>query len=101
MKAIRSNDPCWCGSRRKFKRCHGAPEARVRKGSVSPVRSVPDTIGRPDYARTGTPLRRGESMVKTPETIERMRRAGRAAADVLATVGASVAPGVATDELDI
>jgi methionyl aminopeptidase len=101
MKPIRSNDPCWCGSRRKFKRCHGAPEARVRKGSVSPVRSVPDTIGRPDYARTGTPLRRGEPMVKTQETIERMRRAGRAAAEVLDTVGAAVAPGVVTDDLDL
>jgi len=21
---LRSNDPCWCGSGKKFKRCHGA-----------------------------------------------------------------------------
>jgi methionyl aminopeptidase len=39
-------------------------------------------------------------MVKSPEVIERMRRAGRAAAEVLAAVGALVAPGVTTDELD-
>ena len=100
MKPIRSNDPCWCGSRRKYKRCHGAPEARVRKGIVSPIRSVPEGITRPDYAATGTPRRRPEPVVKTDEMIERMRRAGRAAAQVLETVGTAIAPGVATDELD-
>src|ERR1700730_13428038 len=100
MKPIRSNDPCWCGSRRKYKRCHGAPEARVRKGIVSPIRSVPEGITRPDYGATGTPRPRPEPMVKTDEMIERMRRAGRAAAQVLETVGTAIAPGVATDELD-
>ena len=100
MNAIRSNDPCWCGSGRKYKRCHGAPEARVRAGCISAPRSVPESITRPDYARTGTLVRRPEPMVKSPDIIERMRRAGRAAADVLETVGASVAPCVTTDELD-
>lgn len=100
MNAIRSNDACWCGSGRKFKRCHGAPEARVRKGSVSPPRGVPESIARPDYVRTGTLVRRPEPIVKNPDTIARMRRAGRAAAEVLATVGTKVAPGVTTDELD-
>ena len=39
-------------------------------------------------------------MVKSPDVIERMRRAGRVAAEVLAAVGAQVRPGVTTDELD-
>jgi methionyl aminopeptidase len=38
--------------------------------------------------------------VRTPDVIERMRVAGRAAAEILQTVGAAVAPGVTTDELD-
>ena len=40
-------------------------------------------------------------MVKTLEVIERMRRAGRVAAEVLAVTGSAVAPGVTTDELDV
>jgi methionyl aminopeptidase len=101
MRPLRSNDPCWCGSRRKYKRCHGAPEARVRPGSVTPMRSVPSAIPRPDYAESGELVRRPEPAVKSPDTIERMRKAGRAAAEVLRVVGAAVAPGVTTEELDV
>jgi uncharacterized protein YecA (UPF0149 family) len=25
QERIGRNDPCWCGSGRKYKRCHGAP----------------------------------------------------------------------------
>ena len=45
-----ANDPCWCGSGRKYKRCHKRSEGRVLQGSVSPMRSVPDHIERPPYA---------------------------------------------------
>ncbi len=38
--------------------------------------------------------------IKSPEAVERMRVAGRLAADVLDMIGAYVAPGVTTDELD-
>lgn len=38
--------------------------------------------------------------IKTPEAIERMRVAGRLAADVLDMIGPYVQPGVTTDELD-
>ncbi len=38
--------------------------------------------------------------IKTPEAIERMRVAGRLAADVLDMVGDYVQPGISTDELD-
>jgi methionyl aminopeptidase len=42
----------------------------------------------------------GEPDVKTPEIIERMRVAGKLAAQALAEVGAHVVPGVTTDYLD-
>jgi preprotein translocase subunit SecA len=29
VRKIGANEPCWCGSGKKFKRCHGAPAARV------------------------------------------------------------------------
>jgi methionyl aminopeptidase len=98
--ALRANDPCWCGSGRKFKRCHKASTDHIRPGRVSPPRQVPADIPRPAYAATGVSVRRAESHVRSPEVIERMRRAGRAAAEVLQVVGAAVAPGVTTDELD-
>ena len=98
--ALKANDPCWCGSGRKFKRCHKASTDHIRPGRVGPPRTVPADIPRPAYAETGVPVRRAESHVQSPEVVERMRRAGRAAAEVLQVVGAAVAPGVTTDELD-
>jgi methionyl aminopeptidase len=98
--ALKANDPCWCGSGRKFKRCHKASTDHIRPGRVGPPRPVPADIPRPSYAETGVAERRVESHVRPPEVIERMRRAGRAAAEVLQVVGAAVAPGVTTDELD-
>jgi methionyl aminopeptidase len=98
--AVKANDPCWCGSGRKFKRCHKASTDHIRPGRVGPPRPVPADIPRPPYAETGVPVRHAESHVRPPDVIERMRRAGRAAAEVLEIVGAAVAPGVTTDELD-
>ena len=97
---LKSNDPCWCGSGKKYKRCHRADAALVHPGQLSPWREVPAGIGRPDYADTGEPDRWPEPLVKSPEVIERMRRAGRAAAEILAEAGQAVAPGVTTDEID-
>jgi methionyl aminopeptidase len=96
----KSNDPCWCGSGRKYKRCHKSGEGHVVAGRVSPMLSVPAGIARPDYAETGEPGRRDEAMVKSEDVLERMRRAGVVAADVLAASAAAVRPGVTTDEID-
>jgi methionyl aminopeptidase len=98
--AVKANDPCWCGSGRKFKRCHKASTDHIRPGRVGPRRPVPPDIPRPPYADTGVPVRTPGPHVRTPDVIERMRVAGRAAAEILQTVGAAVAPGVTTDELD-
>jgi methionyl aminopeptidase len=97
---LKSNDACWCGSGRKYKRCHQARQDRVLPGLVSPRRPVPPDIGRPDYAALGRPLLVDEPMVKRPELIERMRVAGRLAAEVLRVTGDAVRVGITTDELD-
>jgi methionyl aminopeptidase len=73
--------------------------ATLQPGRISPPRSVPAGIARPEYVGRRAP-RLGERDVKDPETIERMRVAGRLAARALAEVGRHVAPGVSTDELD-
>ncbi|RFU36794.1 type I methionyl aminopeptidase [Actinomadura logoneensis] len=72
----------------------------LRPGRVSPMRKVPANIRRPEYVGKKTP-RTGEPDVKTPEIIERMRVAGKIAAQALEEVGKHVRPGVTTDELDV
>ena len=100
----KANDPCWCGSGRKYKRCHREGEGRIEPGVISPRRDVPPEIVRPEYAVAGTaggePARWNEPMVKSPDVLARMRVAGRVAAEVLAETGAAVRPGVTTDEVD-
>lgn len=95
-----ANDACWCGSGRKYKRCHKALEGRVQPGIVSPRRSVPSNIARPPYADSGEVTRWNESAIKSPEIIAKMRHAGAVAAEVLRLAGAAVKPGVTTDEID-
>ena len=97
---LKANDPCWCGSGNKYKRCHRSREHQLEPGELSPWRTVPAEIPRPDYAETGDPVRRPESRVKSPEVIERMRRACQAAAEVLEIGAAAIAPGVTTDDID-
>ena len=113
MGKIGRNDPCWCGSGLKYKKCHygqlpdqstaniQVPNA-IKKGSVSPRRSVPAHIVRPSYAETGQPAhKRSRQLVRTDDEITRMRHAGRVAREVLDTVLGSVAVGITTDELDV
>jgi methionyl aminopeptidase len=64
------------------------------------MRKVPAHIPRPEYVGKKAP-RTGEPDVKTPEIIERMRVAGRIAAQALEEVGKHIRPGVTTDELDV
>ncbi|MDR7360743.1 type I methionyl aminopeptidase [Nocardioides marmoribigeumensis] len=68
--------------------------------SISPRRSVPPHIARPEYVDRPAPAPYDGPEVKDAETIERMRVAGRLAAQALQEVGRHVAPGVTTDELD-
>ncbi len=118
MKLPKRNDPCWCNSGKKYKKCHlitdelgetsppGLKNDVPRKptvaaGRISPVNSVPDHIGRPEYADTGAPTSARSSCKKENfDQIERMRKAGKLAREVLNTVLANVRPGVTTDALD-
>ncbi|MDE9367491.1 type I methionyl aminopeptidase [Luteipulveratus sp. YIM 133132] len=74
--------------------------ARIRPGTISARRSVPRSIVRPEYVGRPQPAPYDGPEVKDAETIERMRVAGRIAAQALQAAGAAVAPGVTTDELD-
>ena len=106
------NDPCWCGSGSKYKKCHKSLDAvearkatvanpnRVVAGKVSPTRTVPLEIPRPEYAQSGKPGRARGNDIKTPEQLVRLRKACKAAAEVLQEVSKAVRPGITTDEID-
>ncbi len=72
----------------------------VAAATISPRRPVPADIPRPEYVDRPSPARFEGSEVKDAETIEKMRVAGRLAAQARELVGSHVAPGVTTDELD-
>jgi methionyl aminopeptidase len=77
-----------------------APVTVIKPFPVSPLRQVPDHIERPHYVGQPRPERYDGSDVQTPETIEKMRVAGRIAAQAMAAGAAVIAPGVTTDEID-
>lgn len=77
-----------------------APLGNTKPGLISPKRHVPDHIERPEYMFHDGPEVVTTSDIKTPETIAKIRRAGKIAADALAKAGEAVAPGVTTDYLD-
>ena len=88
--------------KRKRRRVTDAPvsEPAVRPGLLSPTRSVPSGIGLPPYAVSGDPGPAQSSSVRTADEVERMRRAGAAAAEILVEAGRAVQPGVTTDRID-
>jgi methionyl aminopeptidase len=69
-------------------------------GEISPARNVPTNIPRPEYVGKLEPTIFPESYVATKDEIERMRTAGKIAAQAIIEVGKAIKPGVTTDELD-
>ena len=67
---------------------------------MSPIRSVPSSIARPDYVgkRRAKTWKGGD--IHSAETIEKIRISAKIAAQALAEVNKHVVPGVTTDELD-
>jgi methionyl aminopeptidase len=74
--------------------------ASVAPGVQSRRRAVPASIARPEYVDRPAPAKFTGPEVKDAETIEKMRVAGRIAAQAMAAAAAAIAPGVTTDELD-
>ena len=74
--------------------------APLTPGTLSPWRPVPPAIARPEYVGRRAPRKHRGSDVQTPETIERMRVAGRLAAQAVVLAGEHCKPEVSTDEVD-
>jgi len=76
----------------------------ITPGRISPMLTA-DSVVPPPYADragqpTGQPWDLDDPQPKDSQTVDRMRVAGRIAAQALAEVGRQVAPGITTDALD-
>ncbi len=69
-------------------------------GRISARLDVPQGIPRPEYVWKPAPARFTGSNVKNSDQIEKIRRAGRIAAQAIDLAGAAAVPGVSTDQLD-
>ena len=72
----------------------------LTQGKLSPTRMVPSSIARPEYVGKPAPAKNTKGDVRTREEIEKIRAAGKIAAQAIELVGSHAKPGVTTDELD-
>ena len=77
-----------------------APVTAIKPYPLSPPRPVPRQIARPHYVGRPAPDRYTGSDVQTTEVIDKMRVAGRIAAQAMHVAADAIAPGVTTDHLD-
>ena len=79
---INRNDPCWCGSGQKYKKCH-YPALPVAGNSLA-----------------SRYLKEYNIILKTPDQIEKIRRACQITAQILDQLCRHAKEGVTTLELD-
>lgn len=82
MLKIGRNDPCWCGSGKKYKACHLEFDRKLENYEI-----MGDEV--PDH-----------SMIKTPVQIEGIRHAGVINNQILDLVGERIRPGISTEDLN-
>ncbi len=82
MRKLSRNDLCWCGSGKKYKKCH--LESDIASGSVSgdTIKPSPGVI------------------IKTEEQIEGIRRSCRLTKEILDMVAGRIRPGIVTNEIN-
>lgn len=81
-KKIERNDPCWCGSGKKYKTCHMRMDEKIKSFELD-GHMVPD-----------------HSMIKTKEQIDGIRTSGLINIAVLDYVAENIRPGMCTAEID-
>lgn len=76
------NDPCWCGSGKKYKSCHAQMDNRLLSLHAE-GREVPT-----------------HAMIKTPQQIEKIRQSAKINIAVLDEVGRRICEGMSLGEID-
>ncbi len=82
MTKIGRNDPCWCGSGKKYKKCHEEFDEKI-----SFIKSQGHIV--PDH-----------SIIKTPEQIEKIRESCKINIAVLDYVAENIREGMTTQDID-
>ena len=82
VKKIGRNDPCWCGSGKKYKVCHEAFDDKIARYKEKGHR-VPD-----------------HSIIKTPEQIAGIKESAKINIAVLDYVAEHIRAGISTGEID-
>ena len=82
LKKIGRNEPCWCGSGRKYKTCHEAFDEKIARFKEAGHR-VPD-----------------HSIIKTPEQIAGIKESAKINIAVLDYVAENIGEGMSTEEID-
>ena len=81
-KKLRSNDLCWCGSGKKYKKCHEAFDQRIIDCEIA-GHIVPD-----------------RSIIKTAEQIQGIRESAKINIACLDYVASKIHAGMSTEEID-
>ena len=81
-KKIERNDPCWCGSGKKYKKCHEAFDEKM------------ELMKKKGYAVLD------HDLIKTPAQIEKIKESCKINVAVLDYVAEHIGPGVTTQQID-
>lgn len=82
MPELGRNDPCWCGSGKKYKKCHADFDEKLESFAVS-GHTIPT-----------------HQMIKTEEQIEAIRKSAKINIAVLDYVAEHIRAGISTAEID-
>lgn len=82
MEKINRNDPCWCGSGLKYKKCHSAFDDKI-EALRREHHKVPD-----------------HNIIKTPEQIEGIKESAKINIAVLDYVAANIKEGITTAQIN-
>lgn len=82
MQKIGRNDPCWCGSGRKYKKCHIDFDRKIEEYKLNGA-EVPS-----------------HAIIKTPEQIQGIRESAKINIAVLDYVAKNIQAGITTEQID-
>ncbi len=83
IKKVARNAPCWCGSGKKYKKCHLSQDDEARRTRAAP-----------------TPWKHADIVFKTPAQIEGIYHACQLTKEILDLVGERIGAGVTTAEIN-
>ena len=82
MNSLGRNDACWCGSGKKYKKCHEAFDEKLKRFELQ-GHIVP-----------------GHELIKTPEQIIEIKKSAEINVAILDYVAEHIRPGISTEEIN-